>query len=194
MECGVRVAGRPERVTDSGTDAELISRVLAGETAAYGELARRHFRACFAVAFARVRDADDAEDVCQDALIAAYERLAECRDPTRFAHWLMRIVRNRAIRRLVYGRVRRAAGLVRAERVEAHTTPEADLARTELRRALRAAFGQLRPRQREVVLLFDHEGYSHREIAERLNISEALSRRHLSDARAQLRRNLEGRR
>lgn len=175
---------------DSGTDAELVARVLAGDTAAYGVLARRHFRACFAVAFARLRDADDAEDVCQDALVAAYERLGECRDPARFAHWLLRTVRNRSIRRLAYRRVRRAGGLERAEQVEARATPETDLARAELGQALQAAFARLRPRQREVVLLFDHEGYSHREIAERLQITEAMSRRHLSDARARLRRDL----
>jgi RNA polymerase sigma-70 factor, ECF subfamily len=190
MECGSAITETPERTTDSGTDAELVARVLAGEMAAYGVLARRHFRACFAVAFARLRDADDAEDVCQDALLRAYERLGECRDPSRYAHWLLRIVRNRSIRRLAYQRVRRAAGLERASEATASATPEADLTRSELRRALQAAFDRLRPKQREVVLLFDHEGYSHREIAERLNISETMSRRHLSDARAALRREL----
>lgn len=190
MECEARVAAAPERHVDSGTDAELVARVLAGETEAYGVLARRHFRACFAVAFARLRDADDAEDVCQDALVAAYERLGECRDPARFSHWLLRTVRNRSIRRLAYRRVRRAGGLEQVERVAASTTPETDLARSELGQALHAAFARLRPRQREVVLLFDHEGYSHSEIAERLQMSEAMSRRLLSDARALLRRDL----
>jgi RNA polymerase sigma-70 factor, ECF subfamily len=172
------------------TDAEVVARVLAGEPALFEVVVRRHFRACFAVAYARVGDADEAEDVCQDALLRAYDRLADCRDPGRFAHWLLRIVRNLALRRIAYRNVRRAVGLERASQQAGGSTPEDDVRRGELRRTLERALGRLRPIQREVVLLFDHDGFAHREIAERLDISETMSRRHLSDARAQLRRML----
>jgi RNA polymerase sigma-70 factor (ECF subfamily) len=172
------------------TDAEVVARVLAGERALFETLVRRHFRACFAVAYARLGVRDEAEDVCQDALLSAYDRLADCRDPGRFGHWLLRIVRNRALRRIAYAAVRRAVGLDQAAHHAAGGTPEEDASRAELGRALAAALGRLRPVQREVVLLYDHEGYAHREIAERLRISEAMSRRHLSDARARLRRML----
>lgn len=172
------------------TDADLVSRVLAGEQAAFEQLVRRHFRACQAVAMARLGDRDEAEDVCQDAFVSAYERLADCRRPDRFAHWLLRIVRNRALRRIARLAVRRAVGLERAAEQSTGATPEDDLRRVELRRQLLSALGGLRPVQREVVLLHDHEGHAHREIAERLGISEAMSRRHLSDARSALRRSL----
>ena len=172
------------------TDAELVTRVLAGEAAAFEALVRRHFRACFAVALARLRDADEAEDVCQDSLMRAYDRLADCRDPARFGHWLLRIVRNRSLRRVAYLAVRRAAGLERAAGQPSGPTPEQELERAELRRVLSASLGQLRSVQREVVLLYDYEGMAHRDIAERLRISETMSRRHLSDARAELRKSL----
>ena len=64
--------------------------------------------------------------------------------------------------------------------------------RLGLRRVLAASLGQLRAVQREVVLLYDYEGMPHRDIAERLRISETMSRRHLSDARAELRKSLAG--
>jgi RNA polymerase sigma-70 factor (ECF subfamily) len=168
-----------------------VTRVLGGERAAFEPLVRRHFRASYAVAFARLGDRDEAEDVCQDAFVAAYERLAECRRPDRFAHWLLRIVRNRALRRIARQAVRRAVGLDRATEKAGGATPEDDLYRAELGRQLAAALGALRPIQREVVLLFDHEDQAHREIAERLGISEGMSRRHLSDARATMRKLLE---
>jgi RNA polymerase sigma-70 factor, ECF subfamily len=176
------------------TDAEVVARVLAGERALFETLVRRHFRACFAVAYARLADGDEAEDVCQDALITAYDRLADCRDPARFGHWLLRIVRNRALRRIAYRNVRRAVGLDQAAQRSTEATPEDHARRAELGRALSAALRRLRPIQREVVLLYDHEGYAHRDIAERLNISEGMSRRHLSAARAELRRLLEAHR
>lgn len=191
MRLRPHLADSPDASAGPAADAELVARVLAGEAAAFESLVRRHFRACFAVAFARLRDGDEAEDVCQDALLRAYDRLADCRDPARFGPWLLRIVRNQALRRIAYKAVRRAAGLESAAQQPAGATPEDELRRLQLRRVLADALGRLRPMQREVVLLYDHEGYSHREIAERLRISEMMSRRHLSDARARLRPLLE---
>jgi RNA polymerase sigma-70 factor (ECF subfamily) len=52
---------------------------------------------------------------------------------------------------------------------------------------LRRALGELSLVQREVVLLHDLEGWRHAEIADRLELSETMSRRHLSDARKRLR-------
>lgn len=83
--------------------------------------------------------------------------------------------------------VRRAAGIEQAEAVAAADTPAQSWERGRLRDRLVSALARIRPRQREVVLLYDVEGYSHSEIAKRLGISEVMSRRHLSDARAVLR-------
>jgi RNA polymerase sigma-70 factor (ECF subfamily) len=59
--------------------------------------------------------------------------------------------------------------------------------RSELLATLWLALGRLSPVQRDVVLLHDLEGWRHAEIAVRLDLSEAMSRRHLSDARRRLR-------
>jgi RNA polymerase sigma-70 factor, ECF subfamily len=174
------------------TDAELVAETLAGNRAAFEVLARRHFRAVFAIALSYMRDADEAEDVCQEVLVRAWDRLGQCREPARFGSWLGRITRNQAMKRRAWLAVRRAAGLVEAERQPARETPDDALGRSLLRTALAEARGRIRPRQREVVLLHDLEGYSHAEIAVRLGISELMSRRHLSDARAVLRKLLDG--
>jgi RNA polymerase sigma-70 factor, ECF subfamily len=174
------------------TDAELVTRSLAGDRAAFEVLARRHFRASYAIAKSYMRDADEAEDVCQDALVRAWDRLGQCRDPSRFASWLLRIVRNAALNRRAWMAVRRVVGLEQAADRAGGETPEDVLQRSETRRTLSRALERIRPRQREVVLLHDLEGFTHAEIAERLGISELMSRRHLSDARAVLRRVLAG--
>ena len=173
------------------TDAELVAETLAGDRAAFEVLARRHFRAVFAIALSYMRDADEAEDVCQEVLVRAWDRLGQCREPSRFGSWIVRITRNQSIKRRAWLAVRRAAGLEEAVSRPARDTPDDVLRRSGLRAVLREALGRIRPRQREVVLLHDLEGYTHAEIAERLGISELMSRRHLSDARAALRRLLE---
>jgi RNA polymerase sigma-70 factor, ECF subfamily len=176
------------------SDAALVARALAGDAESFETLVRRHFRAAYAVALALTREPADADDVCQDAFVRAYERLRDCREPDRFAAWLAQIVRNRARNRLAYFRVRRAAPLsAAAERPAGGASPQADAEREELRRALLAALGTLPPIQREVVILHDLEGMRHGEIAELAGCSEGMSRRHLSDARKVLRLRLADR-
>src|SRR5207253_2520722 len=89
------------------SDAELITRTLAGSEAAYAALVRRHYRAAYAVALARTGERADAEDVCHDAFIRAAERLEECRHRDRFAAWLCTIVRNVAHNTMARAHVRR---------------------------------------------------------------------------------------
>ncbi|HEU0015836.1 MAG TPA: RNA polymerase sigma factor [Longimicrobium sp.] len=169
-------------------DAALVARALAGDADAFEALLRRHHRAAYAVALAFTREPADADDVCQDAFVRAYERLADCREPERFAAWLAQIVRNRARNRLAYLRLRRALPLADVEhRPGGGASPAADAERWELRRALLAALGKLPAVQREVVLLHDLEGWKHAEIAALVGCSEVMSRRHLSDARRVLR-------
>jgi RNA polymerase sigma-70 factor, ECF subfamily len=176
------------------TDAALVARALAGAADGFETLVRRHFRAAYAVALALTREPADADDVCQDAFVRAYERLADCREPEKFAAWLAQIVRNRARNRLAYFRIRRALPMASAEaRPAGGASPHADAEREELRRALLSALGRLPPTQREVVILHDLEGMKHAEIAGLVGCSEAMSRRHLSDARRVLRTQLADR-
>lgn len=176
------------------TDAALVARALAGDADGFETLVHRHFRAAYAVALALTREPADADDVCQDAIVRAWERLADCRQPDRFGAWLAQIVRNRARNRLAYFRIRRALPLASAEnRASRGPTPHVDAEREELRRALLAAMGGLPSVQREVVMLHDLEGMTHGRIAALVGCSEVMSRRHLSDARRVLRLKLADR-
>jgi RNA polymerase sigma-70 factor, ECF subfamily len=168
------------------TDAALVARVRLGDAAAFEALVRRHFRSAYLVALARVGERAEAEDVCQEGLVRAWERIQECRDPARFGAWLVRIVRNAALNRREYLAVRAAEPLDHASAASPEGADRA-LERRELRAVLDAALGQLPPVQREVVLLHDLEDWTHAAVAATLDISELMSRRHLSDARKRLR-------
>ena len=166
---------------------ELVRSARAGDAAAFEQLVRRHLRAAYSVAFAVTNDPTDAEDVTQDAFIAALERLEECKDPDRFSGWLLRIVRNRALNLRRSQAVRAAQPLTEVRDARSASSPEHDTDRSLLREDLTTAMGELTETQRQVVLLHDLEGYRHREIGDLLGISEGASRFHLSTARAALR-------
>lgn len=177
---------RPVDVTPE-TDARLVGRALQGDRAAFEILVRRHLSAAYAVALAELADTRDAEDAVQDSFITALERLDDCRDPAAFGGWLRRIVRNRARSARRRERIRETSGLETALRATSPDDPGRDLERSDLRRRLEAALGELTDVQRRVVLMHDLEGYRHRDIAEDLGIPEGTVRSHLFLARRALR-------
>jgi RNA polymerase sigma-70 factor (ECF subfamily) len=170
------------------TDAHLIERARRGDGDAFDALLRRHMRVAYAVALAQTRDRDDAEDVCQDAFITALQRLDEVRRPEAFVGWLLQIVRNRAHNLRRHQRVRIAMPLDAAEEAPSRARgPALETEDEELGRNLSQALEKLTPTQREVVLLYDLEGWSHREIAAAVGTTEGAARVHLHHARRALR-------
>jgi RNA polymerase sigma-70 factor (ECF subfamily) len=164
--------------------AELVRRARLGEAEAFDQLVRRHLRAAYVVALAVLGRPADADDIAQDAFVAALERLDQCREPARFSGWLIQIVRNRALHALDKRKLR-------------DTTDEptdiavpGDAGDVVLRARLLAALATLSEIQREIVLLHDLDGWTHAELADALGLSEVSCRQHLFTARRALRAEL----
>jgi RNA polymerase sigma-70 factor (ECF subfamily) len=170
---------------DAAATSALVAAARRGERRAFESLARAHLRACYAVALAVLGSAPDAEDVAQDALVAAFDRLDDCREPERFSGWLTQIARNRARNALDARRLRDRGRETHAQEPSAEPAPLA------LRARLLKSLSQLTEVQREVVLLHDLEGFTHPEIGAALGLSEVASRQHLFVARRTLRGHLQ---
>jgi RNA polymerase sigma-70 factor (ECF subfamily) len=177
-------------------DARLVDQVRLGDADAFNELARRHLKAVHAAALAITGEGSDAEDVVQDAFVIALERLDDCQPSEKFRPWLLTIARNRALDLLRRNRVRRYEPLDATENAPgqvASAPSPSPLRHTELadtRAHLEAAIATLTPVRREVLLLYDLEGWSHAEIAEHLQLAVPTVRSHLFLARRDLRARL----
>lgn len=77
------------------SDAELVHRVRAGDTPAFGELVARYRDRLGRYAVHMLGDREDAEEAVQDAFVRAYRSLARCDDGARFGPWLFGILVNR---------------------------------------------------------------------------------------------------
>ena len=141
----------------------------------------------FATARALTTTREDAEDACQDAFTRGFFRLDTCREPERFGAWIGQIVRRRAHNLRSYQALRRCAALDTIAEPSSSAATDDVTMRSALERALATALAQLPPMKRAVVLRFDVDGWTHEQIAEELGTSVLMSRRHLSDARKQLR-------
>jgi RNA polymerase sigma-70 factor (ECF subfamily) len=183
---------------DAAHDAALVRRTRDGDREAFGRLVRRHLPAAHSAALVVLGDAADAEDVCQDAFLTALTRLEECRPEEKFRAWLLVIVRNRAIDLRRRQRVRAAepldatdgAGVAPLALASRLPGPHDEAERSDMRRRLEAALATLTSVRREVVLLHDLEGWTHREIAAHLGVAEGTVRAHLFWARRALRERL----
>ena len=167
-------------------DAALVRRAIAGDERAFEALVRRYTRPAYAAALAIMKEPSDAEDVIQDAFVKALERLEDC-DPEKFGAWFLRVVRNRAHSVRRYLGVREAAPLDAIPTPSDEPSPQMETERSQLRRELLEAIGELTEVQREVLLLHDLQGWKHREIGDMLDLPEGTVRAHLFHARHTLR-------
>src|SRR5260370_5344772 len=82
-------------------DAEVVARVLGGDTEAFSLIVRRYEASLLRFAARMLGSSGDAEDAVAESFVRAYRHLASCREPARLRTWLYRIVANRCTSHLV---------------------------------------------------------------------------------------------
>jgi len=171
-------------VAEGGNDAGLVRAAQLGDVAAFSALVERHWRRLVGLARSVVGDLD-AEDVVQDTLVTAWDRLSSLREPAAFRSWLMRSVARSAVRR-----ARRRAWLQPLSSLAEPAAPvgEGCDGAIHVEQLLR----RLAPRQRAVMHLTVVEGMSDSEIGDAMGIDAASVRSHRRRAREALRRLLPG--
>ena len=178
---------RPWYRVPARDEASLIRQARRGSADAVEALVRRHWDAAHRAAFLIVHDAGAAEDIAQEAMLAAV-RSIDCFDRRRpFKPWLHRIVVNRS---LDWPRARRpevsveVTGPVAGARVEAEASEGLS---DELMRAL----AQLDPDERALVVMRHLLGYRSPELGRMLGMPAATVRTRLARAITRLRELLE---
>jgi len=186
------------------TDLELVHRAKSGELQAFETLTTRYERRIYSLARRILGSEHDAEDVTQTTFISVLENLTSFREEASFSTWIHRIATFAALKIL-----RKRNGLDTVSLDEAVSpsgdddaiphpefiadwtnTPEELTSRAETRRAIENALDLLDEKYRVVFVLRDVEGFSVRETAEALGISEVNVKVRLLRARLQLRENL----
>jgi RNA polymerase sigma factor (sigma-70 family) len=79
------------------TENEIIRQILGGDTQQYSRLVNSYAKMCYSVAYRIIQDADESQDIVQEAFISAYEHLASFKGDAKFSTWLYRIVMNKAV-------------------------------------------------------------------------------------------------
>jgi RNA polymerase sigma-70 factor (ECF subfamily) len=174
---------------DSDAERELLARVRSGERDAFGQVVERHLPRVMALAMRLLRHREDAEDLVQDAFLAALQHIDSFDLSRPFWPWLSRIIVNRGLD-VAASRTTRAAEILGDDLSDSRPSPADAAERGEIRDEFRRTVAELPERRRLVVQLFEVDGFSVAEIAKLLDSSPATIRWHLHMARRQLRNSL----
>ena len=169
---------------------QLVRRATGGDMQAFVALTRRFQHVAFGSALALVRDFQKAEDVVQEAFLAAWSALPSLAEPKAFPGWLRGIVRHHAFR-VLRRKDLQELPLADADQV-AVEEPAADhrLEQRQGAAAVMAAMAELPDQLREPAMLFFVHECSHQDIANFLGLSAATVNNRLHAARAKLKRRM----
>ncbi len=159
--------------------------VASGDRAAYARLYERMSAAVYGFALSIVQERTDAEDVMQTVFLGIWDHAGQYRPGTDPKAWILKITRNQALMLLR----RRKRTVVLEEYPEEAGGDEAASATDRL--LLQTLLSRLDEMERQIVMLFAVEGYSHKEIASILGKPYATVRWKYSNAMKKLAKRLE---
>jgi len=168
----------------------LVRRAGGGDVKAFVELTRHFQQFAFGSALALVRDFHTAEDVVQEAFVAAWSALPRLGEPAAFPGWLRGIVRHHAFR-VLRRRQLAAVPLNDADAVaDEKPLPDHILDQRRQAAAALAALSELPDRLREPATLFFVHECSHQDVATFLGLSVVTVNNRLHAARSRLKQRM----
>jgi RNA polymerase sigma-70 factor (ECF subfamily) len=202
---GAGFLGGNPGVSAGETDQQLVKRVQKGDTRAFDLLVLKYQHKIFGLIGRYVRDADEVQDVAQEAFIKAYKALPKFRGDSAFYTWLYRIAINTAKNHLV-SRSRRPPGSdVEIDDAEYYEgggalrdigSPENALFGAELKAVVERSISELPDDLRTAVTLREFDGLSYEDIADIMDCPVGTVRSRIFRAREaidqQVRRQLDG--
>ncbi len=175
------------------TDMALADRCRNGDPTAFEELYRAHSPRLFGLA-SRMVGRTDAEDLLQEIFLTAHRKLGLYKGESSLGTWLFRMATNLCLD-FLRSRANRSAQVTDSYDAEDATLPSGGrgpilgvVDRLDLERAV----AELPDGCREVFVLYDVEGFEHREVGAMLGISDGTSKSQLHKARRRLRESLRG--
>ena len=180
----------------SDHDVALVLKAQQGDLDAFDALTLRHRERLMSVIYNMTSNREDAADLTQEAFVKAFRSIGRFKGKSSFFTWLYRIGVNVTLSYLQKNRARRFFSLENlSEEVNQETAFEilassskADRGTllNELQEKLNEALQKLSNKHRTIVVLFEIEGLSHKQISEIMNCSEGTVRSRLHYAKQQL--------
>jgi RNA polymerase sigma-70 factor (ECF subfamily) len=198
-------AARAAALAEQKLLADLAARCVAGDAAAWEQLARTQHRRIYGICYRFTGSQSDAEDLTQEAFLKVWRNLASF-DPAKggFTTWLTTLTRNLLVDHYRRSRMERASdsldesydgeedGVTKLDRLaDGGRNQEQHVAGMELRAQIQEALKQVSPELREAVILRDIEDMDYKDIAVALGVPTGTVKSRISRGRSELARLLQ---
>jgi RNA polymerase sigma-70 factor (ECF subfamily) len=189
-------------VRDKESDSILINQAKSGDDQAYEQLLKKYRNSVYNLVYRMVRDAEEAEDLTQEAFIKAFNSLAQFNEEYAFSTWLYKIATNNCID---FFRKRKLQTLsldkpIQYKDSELHheipdpeLNPEKNILATERSSIIREAIETLPEKYYTAIVLRHTEEKSYEEIAEILKLPIGTVKARIFRAREMLNKALKDR-
>ena len=173
-----RAVQQEKSLSEQDADITLVKRVQNGERGAFDLLVRKYQHKVFGIISRYISNHAESQDVAQDTFLRAYRAISNFRGESAFYTWLYTIATNTAKNHLVAQGRRPPADDVQIEdaeyfegalRMKDTSTPERELMRQEIERAVTSAVDQLPEELRMAITLREVDGLSYEEIAQTMD-------------------------
>lgn len=170
-------------------EEELISGCLAGKRSAQNRLFDKYAPKMLGVCYRYAQTEHDAEDIMQDGFVKVFKNLKNFRKESSLETWIKRVMINTALNHLkATQKLRMEQDIAVAENSADFSIHQWNTIDTEI---LMQSIHSLPSGYRVVLNMFAIEGYSHKEIAEQLNITESTSRSQFARAKVLLKKKID---
>ena len=164
-------------------EKDFITACIRKERWAQKKLYEDHYSQMMGVCLRYSNNREDALDILHEGFIKVFKNIAKYQPGTSITSWIRRIMVNTAIDFYRKNIRRRTEDLEQAYHL---SSSQASMVSQCTEKEILAAVQTLSPAYRTVFNLYVIEGYSHKEIAQQLDITESTSRSNLVKARTKL--------
>ncbi len=172
--------------SDDFDESSSVKMAMAGDLSAFEELYRQYYKQIYLLCLRMTGRKELAEDHSQEAFIKAWQALAKFQGKSKFSSWLYRIAVN-----VVLGHQRKYQYEVLADQDwQQAFEDEFAVSHNPQQMDLEKAIGNLPMQAKNVLILHDLMGMTHKEIGTSLDIAVGTCKAHLNRARTLVREQL----
>ncbi len=177
----------PDGSKDKDTIPNLVQRCYQGESFAQKKIYEKYFGLLMGICLRYSKEREEAKDILQEGFIKIFSNIKKFEDSKSLENWMKTVVINTAIDRYR----KKISEPYQVTMEEADEPSIAAEVYEELdQQALLNAMQQLPEGYRAIFNLYVIEGFSHKEIAEKVGINEGTSKSQLAKARNMLKEKL----
>lgn len=159
---------------------DLIERCKKGDRRAQSEIYHRYSKAMYNTSLRILNSRVEAEDILQESFISAFRNLKDFRGESSFGSWIKRIVINKSLNEI---KKKKIPQMEINEDILDFIPDEETTDLTYTIDHVKQALSQLSEGYRVVFSLFMFEDYSHRQIADAMDITVSTSKSQLNRAK-----------